>query len=694
MDNSMGLLQERLARMEKHLQIQKHDHEQLKAVHRKTQEEFDRLQEEHTRLQALTDRLADTNAVSAELMAELEEKNQALKETIKELARANAHAAELMAVVELKEEEITSLNRSLSKSNARAAELVAERELSMEELQALNKKLKTEILNRRKAEKKAREANLAKSEFLANMSHDIRTPMNGIYGMLELALSTKMSPEQREYLSYVKASADALVEIINDILDFSKIEARKIELESLPFALRGLMENIVTSMAVTAHKKGLEIASFVAGDVPEGYLGDPGRLRQILLNLISNAIKFTEKGEVTVTARLKKSTAKAAVLQFTVRDSGIGIPQDKQKSVFQAFAQADGSTTRKFGGTGLGLTICSQLVKLMGGRIWVESQPGEGSSFHFTIRLKTHTELTEPEVFQELKALEGQAVLVVDDNAFTRMKLEQLLTGWGLKPLLAADGKAAFEHLKPVGRNGRPVTFCLVDAHLPDTDGFSLAERISQSLQGPVPIIMMLTTVNTRDNTRRCREMRIGASITKPLKSQEIQAAILRALGKTEALSDLHIRQAEKSHFKDSTQGYRILLVEDNLINQKVGTVVLEKLGHRVEVADNGRKALEILDTQTFDLILMDVQMPEMDGFTATHRIRENEKAGGRYVPVVAMTASAMKGDRDRCLAAGMDDYVSKPLKTAKLAETIDRILCRTPSHSPPEQDKRGDSTS
>ncbi len=677
----MGSPQERLARLEKHLQIQKHDYEQLKATHRKNLEKLDRLQREHTRLQDLTDRLADTNAVSAELMAELEEKNHALKETVRELARANAHAAELMAVVELKEEEITCLNRSLSRSNARAAELVAERELSMEELQALNKKLKAEILNRRKAEKKAREANLAKSEFLANMSHDIRTPMNGIYGMLELALSTPMSSEQREYLSYVKASADALVEIINDILDFSKIEARKIELDALPFALRDLMENIVTSMAVTAHKKGLEIASLVAKDVPEGYVGDPGRLRQILVNLISNAVKFTEDGEVTVSVRLKKSTAGTAVLQFTVHDTGIGIPRDKQKAVFKAFTQADGSTTRKFGGTGLGLTICSQLVKLMGGRIWVESRPGAGSSFHFTVTLETTEAPSEPEALQELEGLAGHAVLVVDDHAFTRMLLKELLTGWGMKPLLAADGQTALDHLKRIGRNGRPVTFCLVDAQLPDMDGFNLAELMSRSPQGPVPIIMMLTTVNTRDHTRKCREMRIGAFITKPLKRQEIQAAILRTLGHTASSEDLETRPAGKDGFSSRTQGCRILLVEDNLINQKVGTVVLEKLGHRVEVADNGRKALEILDTQTFDLILMDVQMPEMDGLAATHRIRKKERAGGKHVPVVAMTARAMKGDRDRCLAAGMDDYIAKPLKAEQLADTIDRILGRITSH-------------
>jgi signal transduction histidine kinase/CheY-like chemotaxis protein len=668
-------LRERVTRLEKHLAIQARDHEKLKSDHTEIQDTLSLEQREHRELRKLTDRLAETNAVSAELMAELEDRNTTLRETNQELARANAHAAELMAIVEIKEEEITGLNRSLSRSNAHAAELVAERELRMEELQDLNEKLKQEIRNRRKAEKRAREANQAKSEFLANMSHDIRTPMNGIFGMLELALSTDLSKEQREYLAYVKASADALLEIINDILDFSKIEANKIDLETIEFNLRDLLENIVTSMAVPAHKKGLEIVYVMPAGVPVTVLGDPSRLRQVILNLVSNAIKFSEEGEVVLSTRMEKSAENRVAIEFSVRDTGLGIPRDRQEAVFDAFAQADGSTTRKFGGTGLGLAICTRLVKLMGGDIKLESDPGKGSTFAFTVGFGLPAAPSHASVPQALAPLDSLPVLIVDDNATTRHFLEDILSRWGMAPVAAANAAQALEHVERTGDTQAPVSLSILEADLNGPAGFALAGRIRELYHNGHPIIMMLTSVGTRKAANRCRELGLPHFITKPLRLPDLQEAILSAL-------DFKYGQEKKAASKAAAQKLpqprkrlNILLAEDNLINQKVGTRILEKQGHNVYVAGNGRKALKALENNGFDLVLMDVQMPEMDGFAATREIRMKEEGTGRHTPVIAMTAHAVKGDRERCLAAGMDEYVSKPLEPSRLMETIERVL-------------------
>ncbi len=668
-------LKERNARLEEHLRIQTQDYQELISVNKETQKNLEQLQKDHAEMRSLTDRLAETNAVSAELMAELEDKNRSLRETNQELARANAHAAELMAWVEIKEDEINRLNRSLSKSNAHAAELVAERELRMEELQSLTEKLKVEIRNRRKAEKRAQEANHAKSEFLANMSHDIRTPMNGIFGMLGLALATNLSKEQREYLTYVKASADALLEIINEILDFSKIEANKLDLEAIDFDLRDFLENIVTSISVPAHNKGLEIGYLMPPKIPRIVKGDPARLRQILMNLINNAIKFTEHGEVAVLTRLEKQTNQSVTIEFSVRDTGLGIPENKQHAIFQAFTQADGSTTRKFGGTGLGLTICSRLVKLMGGDIQVHSVPNQGSIFRFTAVFQKSEPTLDRSEPADLSNVQGRTALVVDDNHTTRCFLGDALTDWGMTPILVKNGSEAIEVLQKSRSNGDAISLSILDGELPGMDGFELAEQIKAAQKVSGPIIMMLTAIGTGENLLRCKKLGISHTLTKPLRYPDLQDAVLSALGistpRPQSSHAIDVK-ARKSPQKTSLN---ILLAEDNLINQKVGCRLLENQGHRVVVAGTGEEALQTLEKRRFDLVLMDVQMPEMDGFEATGFIREKEKDTGRHIPIIAMTAHAVKGDRERCLRAGMDDYVSKPLQPGQLLDTIDKII-------------------
>ena len=670
---SRDSLQDRITRLEKHLVIKTRDYDKLKSVYQETLGRLSSEEHELGELRKLTERMAETNAVSAEIMAELEEKNRILKETNRELARANAHAAELMAMVEIKEEEINRLNRSLSKSNARAAELVAERELSLEELQALNRKLKKEVRNRRKAEKEAHDANQAKSEFLANMSHDIRTPMNGIFGMLDLALSTELSKEQREYLSYVQASADALLEIINDILDFSKIEAKKIDLEAIEFDLREFLENVVTSMAVPAHKKGLEILYLLPPSLPTRVKGDPSRLRQILLNLVSNAIKFTESGEVVIRADFGERETDYVTLEFAVSDTGIGIPEDKQESIFSAFTQAEDSTTRRYGGTGLGLAICAKLVKLMGGRIRVESKPGKGSTFSFSVNLRPPDTNPKPQTQALLNPLKDKHVLVVDPSPSTTRFLQDTLTFWGMKPISAENGEQALREVRQPSRNGRPLALAIIDSSLPGMDGFTLVDKMREIPRAPELTVMMLKAVGTHEDMARCARSGITATLTKPLRLPDLEEALVSSLG---VCGDEEPGTSAKPQLKKKKPIKRlhILLAEDNIINQKVGIRVLENQKHRVVVVNNGLEAVQALEHQHYDLVLMDIQMPEMDGFEATRFIRKQELETGTHIPIVAMTAHAVKGDRERCLEAGMDDYVSKPLNPSQLNEVLERV--------------------